>query len=164
MKYLLVVILMLCPVAHAQTEPEKAEDPQFQTAMGSTDTLPSQGIPAIYPGAASEEAVAATITTAPVVTPSRQREWSDIEVYLTFAILAFTLVAWGMLAYLARNAQKAWSPQSILRVFGITLIIPMAVLLIVAGYSEKQIASVVGLLGVIAGYLLGNGDRPRAGA
>src|SRR5690606_21801210 len=96
MKYLLVVILMLCPVAHAQTEPENAEDPQFQTAMGSTDTLPSQGIPAIYPGAASEEAVAATITTAPVVTPSRQREWSDIEVYLTFAILAFTLVAWGM--------------------------------------------------------------------
>ena len=168
MKYLLLVTLLFCSVAYAQADPDRSSDPQVETAIGSTDTPPPVETPLIYPGAASEEAVAAVATTQPVATPvidrSGQRIWSDIEVYLTIAILAFTLIALGMLVHLARSAEKAWSPQSVLRVFGITFIISMAVLLIVAGYSEKQIASVIGLLGVIAGYLLGNGDRPRTGA
>ena len=107
----------------------------------------------------------ATENTRPSVRYSRPgaegRQWSTIEVAITWALLVFTLIVLGMVVYLAKSAAKAWSPQSVLRVFGITLIIPMAVLLITAGYSEKQIGAVIGLLGVIAGYLLGNGDKSR---
>jgi ABC-type xylose transport system permease subunit len=44
----------------------------------------------------------------------------------------------------------------LLRAFALVLIIVAAVFLIVAGYTEQQIAPVMGLLGTIAGYLLGS--------
>ncbi len=56
------------------------------------------------------------------------------------------------MAYLVKNNNE---PESLLRSFGTVIIIIAAVFLIVAGYSEKQIAPVIGLLGTIAGYLLG---------
>jgi hypothetical protein len=83
---------------------------------------------------------------------------------LAWGILIFTFLALCIEAVVVVKAQKPWSPQSILRVFGITFIVPLSVLLIVAGYSENQIAPVIGLLGVIAGYLLGNNDKSRTGA
>ena len=54
------------------------------------------------------------------------------------------------------------SAEAILRTFGVTLIITAAVFLVVAGYTEAQIAPVIGLLGAIAGYLLGRGPRDAA--
>lgn len=161
MKALFFAVLVLIAPSAALAQASANEIAKYQTAKDSTDQARlKDGIPTSYPAAASEQVSATTI---PTQAPAK-REWSDIEVYLTGGILLFTLIVLGMLAYLAHKADKAWSPQSILRVFGIALIIPLAVLLIVAGYSEKQIASVVGLLGVIAGYLLGNGDRQRPGA
>ena len=53
-------------------------------------------------------------------------------------------------------------PNMILRPFGTILIIVAAVFLVVAGYTEEQIAPVIGLLGTIAGYILGRSDRPLA--
>jgi hypothetical protein len=41
--------------------------------------------------------------------------------------------------------------------FGTILIITTSVFLVVAGYSSNQIAPVTGLLGTLAGYLLGKG-------
>lgn len=89
------------------------------------------------------------------------REWMSIEVVLAIALLLLTAGLAGGVIYLAKTAQKAWSPQSLLRVLGIILIIPLAVILVVAGYSEDQIASVIGLMGVAVGYLLGSGEKPR---
>jgi uncharacterized membrane protein len=45
--------------------------------------------------------------------------------------------------------------EAVLRIFGTILIIMLAVFLVVAGYTDTQIAPVMGLLGTIAGYLLG---------
>ena len=43
----------------------------------------------------------------------------------------------------------------ILRTYGTVLVLILAVILIVAGYSNDQITPVIGLLGTIVGYLLG---------
>lgn len=89
------------------------------------------------------------------------REWMSVEIILTVTLLLMTGGLAGGVIYLAKTAQKAWSPQSLLRVLGIVLIIPLAVVLVVAGYSEDQIASVIGLMGVAVGYLLGSGEKQR---
>lgn len=72
--------------------------------------------------------------------------------WLSVIILIFGLVIALVMAYLVKNNNE---PESLLRSFGTVIIIIAAVFLIVAGYSEKQIAPVIGLLGTIAGYLLG---------
>jgi hypothetical protein len=103
-------------------------------------------------------------STAVVAQPAPQRNWSAIEIVLTAGVLVFALAVLGMVMWLACSALKAgkaWSPQSVLRVFGIVLILCFAVVLVAAGYDERQIAPVMGLLGVVAGYLLGNGEKSK---
>jgi len=91
------------------------------------------------------------------------REWTTIEIVLSVALLIFSLLVLLMEAVIIMKAQKTWAPQSIMRVFGLTLIVSMAVLLVVAGYGKEQVGPVMGLLGVIAGYLLGNNDHRSSG-
>lgn len=69
-----------------------------------------------------------------------------------FAILSFAFVT--MLIWQRRSAEQ------ILRTFGILVIIFAAVFLVIAGYSDTQITPVIGLLGTIAGYLLGRRIEP----
>jgi uncharacterized membrane protein YfcA len=69
-----------------------------------------------------------------------------------FAIGSFALVTF--LLWKRRNAEQ------ILRTFGILIIVFAAVFLVIAGYSDTQITPVIGLLGTIAGYLLGRRIEP----
>jgi len=46
--------------------------------------------------------------------------------------------------------------SSISRMTGLTLIVTSALVLVTAGYSTEQMSGVMGLLGTIAGYLLGS--------
>jgi|WetSurMetagenome_2_1015567.scaffolds.fasta_scaffold49297_2 hypothetical protein len=71
---------------------------------------------------------------------------------LTGGIFVLALVTFSLATYLIR---KGVPSGSILKVFGTILIIFAAVFLMVAGYSDTQVAPVIGLLGTIAGYLLG---------
>ena len=77
-------------------------------------------------------------------------------------MLVFTLVLIIAAAIILMKAEKGWTSASILKVLGLTLIIGVSTLLVIAGYSTGQIGPVMGLLGVIAGYLLG--DRPSTKA
>lgn len=72
--------------------------------------------------------------------------------WLSCILLSFGLLVVCVVAYLIKLGKE---PEALLRSFGTILIVIAAVFLIVAGYSEKQIAPVIGLLGTIAGYLLG---------
>jgi len=90
--------------------------------------------------------------------PNLTREWSSIEIVLSVALLVFALVLIGMEAFIIVKAEKTWAPSSIMKLIGLTLLVTMAVLLVVAGYDQDQIAPVIGLLGVIAGYLLGSNE------
>jgi hypothetical protein len=68
------------------------------------------------------------------------------------AVLVYSLVVLALATYLIRLGK---SSSSVLRIFGTILIISSSIFLIVAGYTSQQIAPAMGLLGTIAGYLLG---------
>jgi hypothetical protein len=53
---------------------------------------------------------------------------------------------------------KGRDMDAVLRVLGTLTIIIAAIFLVVAGYSDRQVAPAMGLLGTIAGYLLGRRD------
>jgi len=83
---------------------------------------------------------------------------STMELYLSLAVLVFGLIILGLQIGLMFKIGKGWGPNTI-RVTGLTLVIVSGVFLITAGYSQDQIAPMVGLLGTIAGYLLGKSEK-----
>jgi hypothetical protein len=74
---------------------------------------------------------------------------------ISVALLAFASIFLWRLG--ALRATKALGEQSFVKLSGLTLVITSGILLIVSGYSQNQIASMMGLLGTVAGYLLGKG-------
>ena len=78
--------------------------------------------------------------------------------WLSCILLSFGFLVVSVVAYLIKQGKDS---EVLLRSFGTILIIISAVFLIVAGYSEKQIAPVIGLLGTIAGYLLGKSSSRK---
>ncbi|WP_413745849.1 hypothetical protein [Synechococcus sp. MIT S9507] len=73
-------------------------------------------------------------------------------------ILLYSLIVLALATYLIRLGK---SSASVLRIFGTVLIISSSIFLIVAGYSNQQIAPAMGLLGTVAGYLLGTDKEPK---
>ena len=82
-------------------------------------------------------------------------EWWTNQNAMTIStvVLAFGLLVIMICAWLMRSGRQ--SSEAILRVFGTVLIITGSLFLVVAGYTDKQMAPVMGLLGTLAGYLLG---------
>ena len=76
-----------------------------------------------------------------------------LVVTLSMSILVFGIAVILIMAYLISKNTRA---SYVLRAFGVPLIIVAAIFLVVTGYSQEQIAPVIGLLGTIAGYLLGS--------
>lgn len=103
----------------------------------------------------------ATSTAAVPPSPAAATPWWTTTNAMTMSsvVLVFGLVVIGICAALMRASKP--SPEAVLRVFGTVLIITGALFLVVAGYDDKQMAPVMGLLGTLAGYLLGK--APAAG-
>jgi hypothetical protein len=93
----------------------------------------------------------------PVPPATLGRSWTSIEITLTVGILLFGLMALILETIIILRAPAQWPPTTIMRLFCVTLIIPAVLCLVTAGYSNQQVAPVVGLLGSIVGYLLGSG-------
>ena len=93
-------------------------------------------------------------------------DWWSTKNAMTMSstVLLFGVLVIGICAWLMRDMKP--SADSILKVFGTVLIITGALFLVVAGYSDEQMAPVMGLLGTLAGYLLGknagNGSSDNA--
>lgn len=85
----------------------------------------------------------------------------DDSLLLSFIVVGFGVFVLLCITYLIQRDKQ---PDLLLRPFGTILIVIGAVFLIVAGYSEKQIAPVIGLLGTIAGYILGKDAKSQSGA
>lgn len=84
--------------------------------------------------------------------------WSpQLVCKLSLGVGVFALVSLILVTVLLCKSRSA---EQILRTFGILVIIFAAVFLVVSGYSETQITPVIGLLGTIAGYLLGRRIEP----
>jgi hypothetical protein len=97
----------------------------------------------------------------PPIAISKTRVWTAIEIVLSVAVLLFGLAVVGLQTMMVLRNGAYWTPTEILRINGMTLIITASILLVTAGYSEKQAGPVMGLLGVLAGYLLGANGPPK---
>jgi hypothetical protein len=85
--------------------------------------------------------------------------WSvDDAMTISAAVLIFGLVIIVLATALLYKGKKA---DDVLRLFGTIIIVVSAVFLVVAGYTDTQIAPVIGLLGTIAGYLLGRSENEK---
>lgn len=86
---------------------------------------------------------------------------SSQEVYLSLGVLVFGIIVVLAQAYIINKRQEALSQS--LKYLSVSLIIVGALFLVTAGYGNSQIAPIIGLLGTVAGYLLGRtqADTPR---
>lgn len=95
-----------------------------------------------------------TISEVQAYTGPEQVMVSNLEYNLGIVVLCFTFAVLSLIGILVffekLNKDKGFLALSI------TLIIGSSLYLITAGYAAEQIAPVTGLLGTIAGYLLGN--------
>ena len=101
-----------------------------------------------------------TFTSQPEPAPAAESWWSVTNAMtISAVVLVFGVFVLLLATYLIRIGK---SSESVLRIFGTVLIIVISVFLVVAGYTSNQIAPVMGLLGTIAGYLLGKETATRS--
>lgn len=94
--------------------------------------------------------------------PAAKTWWRvDEAMTISAVVLAFGALVLILAVFLLRKTEV--TAESVLRVFGTILIIVCSIFLVVAGYTDQQMGPVMGLLGTIAGYLLGKGNPPPPG-
>ena len=71
--------------------------------------------------------------------------------FLAAGILIFSLVILGIVAFLINEGHP---PEMLLRVFGILSILQTTGFIVATGRT-KELAPLIGLLGTVAGYLMG---------
>ena len=82
-----------------------------------------------------------------------------LEFWHSLIILIFGIIIIGIEVYLIVKGQiKA---KDVMKYIVVTLIITCVMFLITAGHNNDQIAPAMGLLGTIAGYLLGKGGNEK---
>ncbi len=86
--------------------------------------------------------------------PALDSARSMLETHLSIGVLGFFVLVLGLEVLVMLRTRVTWGPTTV-RIFGLTLVINSGLFLITAGYSQDQIAPMMGLLGTIAGYLLG---------
>jgi hypothetical protein len=86
--------------------------------------------------------------------PKSQGERTTIELGLSLGVLAFGLLVMVLEVLVMFRTSRGWDTDST-RIVGLTLVVVAGLFLITAGYSQDQIAPMTGLLGTVAGYLLG---------
>ena len=157
MKTLLALLLALLPFGtSAQEGTVTVTDDRGSTTVlaAQYEGPPTDPLPQAAPEIPQEVEIAV-----PPLPGEGGRHWTSLEIVISVGILVFALVVLGLEAVIMLRAQPPWHAQQVMRVFGLTLILTMSVFLIGAGYSENQTAPAMGLLGVVAGYLLGNQGR-----
>ena len=102
--------------------------------------------------------------------PAHIESGGSAQIVYGLAVLAFGAAIIALEVYVMIKQHRYWDTWST-KMIGLTLVITAGLFLIPAGYSQEQIAPLVGLLGTIAGYLLGwEGNRevqprpPHAGS
>jgi hypothetical protein len=87
-----------------------------------------------------------------------KRFLSSYEFIICVMLLSFAVVLFIIYLFLFRSNKIL--PYQVVKLSIVTLIIFATLFLIAAGYDNSQIASAMGLLGTIAGYILGKQAPP----
>lgn len=87
---------------------------------------------------------------------NKARQWAPVEVWLSAGVLCFGALIMALQTAVVVLSKTTWSSQAIVGLYALTLIITGSIVLVTAGYSAEQASPVMGLLGMITGYLLGS--------
>ena len=76
-------------------------------------------------------------------------------------VLGFGLIVIISELVIVKKMRATWTPYSVIRIIGLTLIIVAALAVVLCSQADKQITAIIGLLGTLAGYLLGKESREQ---
>lgn len=85
---------------------------------------------------------------------------TNSEIIISFGVLAFGLIMTGAGIFLLKAT--ATPSAEVIRLIALLLIVSGVLFLVAAGYSAQDISPALGLLGTVAGYLLGKSERTPA--
>lgn len=122
---------------------------------GDMRDIPAQSIDSQIEVAKKKiDAISAHANVTEVVNSDNQQcPWTpENAMVMSATVIGFSLIVFSMATYLIKHGKPS---ESVLKIFGTLFIITAATLLILLGFGEKQISPVIGLLGTLAGYLLG---------
>ena len=135
------------------------------SAFFSLDGQPSISAPTSEKGTSSPaqtEVQVGNNTMRPQLANVEEGGWlSGREFLLSLLILSFGIVLILLIILAKKIGGIEISSDQFLRLVSIILIIISSLLIISSGFNDKQISSVVGLLGTLAGYLLGRRDSSQ---
>ena len=80
------------------------------------------------------------------------------EIALSVGVLSYSVILFGFFAWMKIRG-IVWDLQSF-KIMATLLLVTAALFIMTASYTEKQAAPIFGLLGTLAGYILGKTDRP----
>ena len=80
------------------------------------------------------------------------------ELWLPLGVLIFGAIIIGSEILVMIKRERGWGAQSS-RIVGITLVVIAAMFLVTTSIGQDRIAPAIGLLGTVAGYLLGKNDK-----
>lgn len=78
--------------------------------------------------------------------------YSPVGMYMGFSLLGFGLIVFLLISYFVKIGRD---PESLLKTFVVPLMVVIAVFLPLSGIEAEYMTSSIGLLGTVAGYLLG---------
>jgi len=99
-----------------------------------------------------------TSPKAPPPTQARVHNWPETQWKLVWGILAFS-VALFLLLFLSWKSKDQWT-QIQFKTYVLTLVLTVGLVLVIVGFSDTQIAPLMGILGTIVGYLFGVEVKP----
>ncbi len=82
---------------------------------------------------------------------------------LSAATLVFLFAALVFAMAILLKRWGGYSDAAVVRLIALVLIVVSTLFLVVLGFSTEQIGAALGLLGTIAGYVLGRADRGKDG-
>ena len=93
----------------------------------------------------------------PPTVPPPSPQWSEgLIITLTVSVLVFGLLICLLLMRMLARCNAKPTALEIIQAIAVPVVIVAMLTMIIAGYSDKQIAAPLGLLGAIVGYLLGS--------
>jgi hypothetical protein len=148
----LLVLCLAAPLAGAQERPD-----HWPVARPAAERAgPADGETLTLPQSADGEQVTRML--------AGTKRWHEpVEILFSVVVLAFGV---GLILLFTNKllAQGAAWRGMYLRLVVLTIVVTAGLFVITAGYSEQQIAPMMGLLGTLVGYLLGRESPPAPGA
>ena len=156
MAFRTAIVLVLIAAASIVSQPTRGDAQSTQASQATSVTAPSPGQLQLESGLGKlsvPELVNTNVFTGRV-------SHTDGEQFMSILVLLLGIIVLTMEYLLLRRMTAG--PEEALCVIAVTLIIVAALFTIVGTFNVSQITPVIGLLGTIAGYLIGKDSlRPQ---